>query len=211
MRQTLTIALALGLTGALGFFHIPETRAGRVPVDHPDRLCTVTTDKTAAPQSVLLGAEVEILLSVSATCPGVAPGKADIVLAIDHSASQRDNGTWTPTMLAATAFADRIDFTRHAPENLISFSTACSSAFMTRSVRSIERSMFDNSSFAVASFAAAVPSSHGSGLGDVPGGTAGGGVVPGLSGHAGVPLNFLECLFSSPKTSCLSFVIAWES
>ncbi len=76
--------------------------------------CEIFVDKTAQPTNVLVGETVEITLSVDGRCPQVpGEGQADIVLAIDRSASQRDNGTWNPTISAATLFVDLIDFSRH--------------------------------------------------------------------------------------------------
>lgn len=79
-----------------------------------DGACEVFVDKTAQPTNVLVGETVELTLSVDGRCPQVpGQGEADVVLAIDRSASQRDNGTWTPTIDAATLFVELIDFSRH--------------------------------------------------------------------------------------------------
>lgn len=103
-------ALLVALAVLAGPAAAAEPAAPGVPVG----VCDVVTDKTATPDSVLLGAEVEIRLHVAATCPDeTQPGKADIVLAIDRSASQRDNDTWAPTIAAAKAFVDLIDWSRH--------------------------------------------------------------------------------------------------
>jgi Mg-chelatase subunit ChlD len=80
----------------------------------PSGVCDLYADKTARPSQVLLGEEVEITLTLDGRCPPVATGAgADIILAIDRSASQGDNGTWQPTIRAATTFVDLIDFSRH--------------------------------------------------------------------------------------------------
>ncbi len=76
--------------------------------------CDLYTDKTAVPAVVTLGEEVTITLTLDGRCPPqTSPLAADIVLALDRSASQRDNGTWEPTKSAAAAFLDQIDFVRH--------------------------------------------------------------------------------------------------
>jgi len=81
----------------------------------PDDVCEVFTGKIARPTEVYVGQEVEIVLTVDGRCPNLPQtgGQADIVLAIDRSASQGDNGTWEPTIRAAGLFLDLIDFKEH--------------------------------------------------------------------------------------------------
>jgi Mg-chelatase subunit ChlD len=81
----------------------------------PQSVCQVAVDKTARPTSVVLGDEVEIALSIRATCPagGTNGGPADIVLALDRSASMGDNGHWRPAVDAAAGFVELIDFSLH--------------------------------------------------------------------------------------------------
>lgn len=84
--------------------------------------CTVFVDKTVRPASIVLGDEVEITLAIEARCPGgTGGGPADIVLALDRSASMGDNGHWQPAVEAAAAFLDLIDFSSHQVA-LVSFS-----------------------------------------------------------------------------------------
>ncbi len=76
--------------------------------------CDLFTDKTVVPAVVNLGDEVTITLTLDGRCPPQTEvTAADIVLALDRSASQRDNGTWEPTKAAAAAFLEQIDFGRH--------------------------------------------------------------------------------------------------
>jgi len=84
------------------------------PGPAPQQACQVEADKVAKPSVVTLGEQVEITLTLDGRCPGEpGTGRADIVLAIDRSASQVDNGTWLPTIAAANAFAELIDYERH--------------------------------------------------------------------------------------------------
>jgi Mg-chelatase subunit ChlD len=85
------------------------------PASAPDGVCEVFTGKIARPTEVYVGQEVEIVLTVDGRCPDLPQtgGKADIVLVIDRSSSQRDNGTWEPTVLAASLFVDLIDFSQN--------------------------------------------------------------------------------------------------
>jgi Mg-chelatase subunit ChlD len=90
------------------------TAAVTSAADSPDEICEVGVGKTASPSQVELGQAVRISLEVHAVCPGGTAGAgADIVLAIDRSSSQRDNGTWLPTVSAAIGFVDLIDFSRN--------------------------------------------------------------------------------------------------
>jgi len=99
--------ILLGLLAALPLISQPAEAS---PADD---VCELFADKTAHPTNVLVGQAVEITLTLEGRCPQV-PGEsgADIVLAIDRSASQYDNGTWEPTIQAATTFVDLIDFNR---------------------------------------------------------------------------------------------------
>ena len=85
------------------------------PAAHPRDVCQLFADKSAYPTVVGVNEPVEITLTLNGSCPqGTGgTGKADIVMAIDHSASQHDNNTWQPTVQAARAFVDLIDFNRH--------------------------------------------------------------------------------------------------
>jgi len=80
----------------------------------PAEVCRVTVDKTARPTNIELGQQVEVMLSIAADCPGTGQtgGPVDVVLAIDRSSSQKDNGTWQPTLDAATVFLDLLDYSR---------------------------------------------------------------------------------------------------
>lgn len=80
----------------------------------PAEVCRVTVDKTAAPTHLELGQQVEVTLTIAADCPGGGPtaGPVDVVLAIDRSSSQKDNGTWQPTLDAAAIFLDLLDYPR---------------------------------------------------------------------------------------------------
>jgi Mg-chelatase subunit ChlD len=81
----------------------PPTRRGGA--------CAVRGDKRAAPETVRLGDEVTVRLSVGGRCPQSAP-RADIVLVIDQSYSMVANGGITATIEAAREFIGRIDFGR---------------------------------------------------------------------------------------------------
>ena len=98
--------------------------SAKLPV--PSRLdqeCELSLDKRALPSNVELGETVEISLSIDASCPGGASGgPLDIVLAIDRSSTQFDNGTWEPTMRAAAVFLDMVDFDQ-AQVGIVSFGT----------------------------------------------------------------------------------------
>ena len=73
--------------------------------------CKVTTAKYARPSNIELGESVEIELRIDTDCPPSSGSqKADIVLAVDRSSSQFDNGTWNSTLAAAHSFVDLIDF-----------------------------------------------------------------------------------------------------
>lgn len=119
MAHRALAVLSLGLIAA--FFAAPAS-------SHPVRatplaVCQVAVDKTARPTSVVLGDEVEIALSIRAACPagGTNGGPADIVLAIDRSASMGDNGHWRPAVEAAAGFVELIDFSVHQV-GLVTFS-----------------------------------------------------------------------------------------
>jgi Mg-chelatase subunit ChlD len=107
-----SLTLALALVMALAWPAPRATHAGQ-PVAPPGAVCDLFTDKTTHPAEVFLGQEVEITLSLDGRCPeGGSDGKADILLALDASASQHDNGTWEPTVRAAATFLDLMDFGR---------------------------------------------------------------------------------------------------
>lgn len=80
----------------------------------PDEVCRVSVDKTARPTHLELGQQVELTLSIAADCPdtGQTGGAVDVVMAIDRSSSQKDNGTWQPTLDAAAIFLDLLDYGR---------------------------------------------------------------------------------------------------
>ncbi len=89
--------------------------AAATPAAAPEGVCDVFTDKIARPTEVYRGQEVEIVLTVTGRCPDDigGGGRADIALAIDRSASQGDNGTWQPTIQAASLFLDLVDFSEN--------------------------------------------------------------------------------------------------
>ncbi len=111
LRRLAPTFVLLCLSGAIAAAHA----APPAPPDAPDGVCEVYTGKIARPTEVYVGQEVEIVLTVDGRCPNVQQtgGKADIVLAIDRSSSQLDNGTWEPTVQAASLFVDLIDFSQH--------------------------------------------------------------------------------------------------
>ena len=112
----------LVLLGAFAAIHTPPVHPAPAPAA-PTGSCTVYVDKVARPTSLLLGDQVEIALTVEARCPAGSggAGPADIVLALDRSASMGDNGLWAPAVDAAAAFAGLIDFGVHKV-GLVSFS-----------------------------------------------------------------------------------------
>lgn len=107
-RATLALALTVAAIA-------PTMPAAAARPAAPEGVCDVFTDKIARPTEVYRGQEVEIVLTVTGRCPDDAGGggRADIVLAIDRSASQGDNGTWQPTIQAASLFLDLVDFTEN--------------------------------------------------------------------------------------------------
>jgi Mg-chelatase subunit ChlD len=109
---------------ALVVLAVAATAASHPAGAAPRTVCDVQTAKTAAPTDLTLGQELEIRLRVDGRCPHVGqPGRADIMLSIDRSASQVDNGTWDDTVRAATAFVNLVDFSRHQV-GVLSFSGA---------------------------------------------------------------------------------------
>ncbi len=77
--------------------------------------CAVQVDKTAYPTQVEVGQSVEVTLGIQASCPdggGGGGGPVDVVLVLDRSSSQLDNGTWQPSLDAAALFLDLMDFPR---------------------------------------------------------------------------------------------------
>jgi Mg-chelatase subunit ChlD len=89
----------------------------------PKTLCDVFVDKTARPTSVLQNDEVEITLTVEGHCPAGTGGHvADIVLAIDRSASMGDSGSFAPAIQAAGEFLKLIDF-KNQQVALVTFAT----------------------------------------------------------------------------------------
>ena len=103
MRNASRSLLALGVAGAI--------LTGSAGTSMADGICEIFTDKTARPSNVLVGQEVQITLTLDSRCPQVpGTGQADIVLSIDRSASQVDNGTWDSTIQAARSFVEEIDF-----------------------------------------------------------------------------------------------------
>lgn len=114
-RPTLRRPALLLLAAALSALLLAPGAVRAEDPARPDDICEVYTDKIARPTELYLGQEVEIVLSVDGRCPqGTGGGgQADIVLVIDRSASQGDNGTWEPTIQAAGLFVDLIDFSRH--------------------------------------------------------------------------------------------------
>ncbi len=108
----LVAALALALAPAPSPVGHAVTDAAAA--SRPTAACTVFVDKVVRPTSIVLGDEVEITLAIDSNCPGGAGGgPADIVLALDRSASMGDNGHWQPAVDAAAAFLDLIDFSVH--------------------------------------------------------------------------------------------------
>lgn len=102
--------LALGLVLAL----VPLLGPADPALVHAES-CAVQVDKTARPTQVEVGQTVEITLGIQASCPGAGGGggPADLVLVLDRSSSQLDNGTWQPSLDAAAIFLDLMDYSRH--------------------------------------------------------------------------------------------------
>lgn len=99
--------------------------ASRVAVpDAPADSCQVGVGKTASPSNVEVGQAVRVTLSLRADCPDRPGGArpADIVLALDRSNSQYDNGTWPATLAAAATFLSLVDFSR-SQVGLVAFGT----------------------------------------------------------------------------------------
>lgn len=71
--------------------------------------CTVLPNKIASPAVVDLGQEVTIRLTLEASCPSSAD-PAEVVLAIDRSASMSEGDRFPATIAAAEAFARLVDF-----------------------------------------------------------------------------------------------------
>lgn len=102
--RRLGLGLALALAVALGPAGTPAARA---------EVCGVLVDKRAYPTQVEVGQSVEVTLGIQASCPGGGGGgggPADVVLVLDRSSSQRDNGTWQPSLDAAALFLDLLDY-----------------------------------------------------------------------------------------------------
>lgn len=74
------------------------------------RQCTVQGSQHAEPSIAELYRPVTLSLSVSATCPVEAPGRADILLALDHSGSMRQDGKAVAAHGAVRQFTSWVDF-----------------------------------------------------------------------------------------------------
>ncbi len=76
------------------------------------RECHVEGEQLAQPGQVELHQPVEMTLQLWASCPVEAPGKADVMLALDHSGSMNQDGKARAARDAVRQFVDWVDFER---------------------------------------------------------------------------------------------------
>jgi Mg-chelatase subunit ChlD len=74
--------------------------------------CTVTGTQSAGPARVEVGGVADMTITLTADCPVEAPGRADIMLALDHSGSMASEGKAVAAREAIHEFVDRVDFDR---------------------------------------------------------------------------------------------------
>jgi uncharacterized protein YegL len=87
---------------------VPAGPAAAVLAQDDPLECETTHDKTAAPDVVTLGEEVQVTLQVGGTCPS-QERKVDVVLVIDRSSSMSRDNKFADAKSAATAFVDNIN------------------------------------------------------------------------------------------------------
>ncbi len=81
-------------------------------IDGPG-LCSVSGEQEAGTDRIPLGGYLGLSLTLRASCPQEARGRADILLVVDHSNSMKDEGKMEAARAAVRQFVDNVDFERH--------------------------------------------------------------------------------------------------
>lgn len=76
-------------------------------------LCTVSGEQTAGATQIEIHRSLSLRLTLRASCPIDARGRADILLLFDNSTSMRDGGKIEAAKAAVLQFVNGVDFARH--------------------------------------------------------------------------------------------------
>ena len=76
-------------------------------------LCQVSGEQLPGTDRIALGGYLGLSLTLRASCPQEARGRADILLVVDHSNSMKDDGKLDAAREAVRQFIDKVDFDRH--------------------------------------------------------------------------------------------------
>ncbi len=111
-RRILATCLLAALVMLLGIPSAGRAQRPGAQVPPAPRQCTIDGEQRAEPLQVELRQPVQMTLWLSASCPVELPGKADILLALDHSGSMNQDGKAAAAREAVRQFVDRVDFER---------------------------------------------------------------------------------------------------
>jgi hypothetical protein len=108
-RYTLIpLVVAAALAGSALVLQSALPGAPPYPANAQGSSCSFVLNKTAAPATIQLGAEVTVTLQVGGTCPE-QDRPADVILVIDRSTSMQRDGKLDAAKQAATTFVDSVD------------------------------------------------------------------------------------------------------